>query len=225
MRTSLPFPGRARRLAASVAASWLVLMVLAAPSPASTVARADARGPDAIVRFYGRCAVPIGDTILASSPTAVVYGHGRAFAGSYPDPTLTYMGCLAAVGRERLLERFGSNSSYSRYNVVSATVAGSYAALVINRRDYFFSRPVDAPYEGVLVDQFISIRVYDLRTGRLEPGLGGEITDCGGLGLHCGGQTTLNHLVLGTDGVSAVHIEGALFRSSTSVAHQAPRCA
>jgi hypothetical protein len=112
--------------------------------------------------------VPPRSTILASSRAAIVTGDGLPVfqVHSFSSPPLVYMGCLRASGRERLLERFNSNSVNGAYFIASAVVAAPYAALVL---DY-----VDPHYGG----QSSTVQVFDLRTGSRQTQLGGESTNC-----------------------------------------------
>ncbi len=159
------------------------------------------------------CAMPPGEHVMASSPTAVISGDGPPHGVGYIYvPPIAYMGCLRADGRERLLERFtgddGNNAYYVRYAVVRAP----YAALVLDR---------EQEYGGF---QTRSVQVFDLRTGSLQRGLGGErATNCIAV-KYCGGvPEAFGPLVLGSDGLSAVHVQtvdpiGAL---STPLVHVA----
>ena len=110
------------------------------------------------------------------------------------------MGCLRATGRERLLERFNSNDVNGADFMASAVVTAPYAALVLNF--------VDPHYGG----QSSTVQAFDLRTGSRQTRLGGESANCrdesgtsplSGLCRDAG----LDHLVLGSDGVSAAHVE------------------
>ncbi|MFZ0042098.1 MAG: hypothetical protein WAK93_12385 [Solirubrobacteraceae bacterium] len=136
------------------------------------------------------CVAPPGSTVLASSSQAVVTGDGLALQRVVSGfaPPIAYMGCLRAVGRERLLESFTTNSVDSASSVGSAVLASPYAGLVENF--------LDAHYGG----QSATLQVFDLRTGRLEPKLGGESVGCPDF--DCSGP---DQVVLGSDGVSAAH--------------------
>jgi hypothetical protein len=139
------------------------------------------------------CAPPPGSTVLASTPTAVVTGHGPsgpAAEGFELSPPIAYMGCLRADGRERLLERFFGNNVDGATWVTSAALAAPYAALVEHSEDAHYFGSSDL------------VQVFDLRTGQQRKDLGGESAGgpTGG-----GASSGLDQLAVGTDGVSAAH--------------------
>jgi hypothetical protein len=133
------------------------------------------------------CAAPPRSTVLASSPAAVIWGEGELHPGPIRARAAAYMGCLRADGRERLLERLTPFVGYYVLFVDSALLAAPYAGLVLENLNSH-----DA-------DQSEILQVFDLRTGRLETRLGGESASCD-IGPPC-----LDHVVLGSDGVSAAH--------------------
>jgi hypothetical protein len=104
------------------------------------------------------CRVPPGSRILASSRAAIVTGDGlpafHASPGHLSSPPLAYMGCLRVSGRERLLERFNSNTVDGADFIASAVVAAPFAALVL---DY-----VDPHYgEQILVSDHTGVHSVD----------------------------------------------------------------
>jgi WD40-like Beta Propeller Repeat len=145
------------------------------------------------------CPLPPGEHIMASSATAVVSGDGAPHGLGYIYvPPLAYMGCLRADGRERLLERFTGDTAENAYFVRYAVLSTPYAALVLDREKL---------YGG---SQTRSVQVFDLRTGSLQSGLGGErAADCIGVlrGQPFCPPEAFGPLVLGSDGISAVHVQ------------------
>jgi hypothetical protein len=140
------------------------------------------------------CAPPPGSTVLASTPTALVTGHGPsgpAAEGFELAPPIAYMGCLRGDGRERLLERFFGNSVDGATWVASAALAAPYAALVEHSEDVHYFGNSDL------------VQVFDLRTGQQRNDLGGESADCPPGDGAC--SSGLDQLAVGTDGVSAAH--------------------
>jgi hypothetical protein len=137
------------------------------------------------------CVAPPGSTVLASTHTAIIT-TSSGLTPNYPyAPGSAEMGCRRANGRERLL----SSLLYPSYETAGAfsgiALAGPYAAFAGNT---FNSH-----------DQtWISfVTLYDLRTGQHVPDRGGEGFDCQATGSPpC---TTVDQLVLGSDGVTAVH--------------------
>jgi hypothetical protein len=130
------------------------------------------------------CAAPPGSTVLAASADAIVTGDGLpqpplGFSGG---PGIAYMGCVRADGRERLLESFYYNNLDSAYTIGRVVLAAPYAGLVEDFMDEHYG------------DQDSTVQVFDLRTGALQPNLGGER-----------GYVDPDQLVLGSDGVSAAH--------------------
>jgi hypothetical protein len=138
-----------------------------------------------------RCLTPSGSTVVASSDSAIItLDHGQS-----PDSTIpagAYMGCLRAVGRERLLLTAAS-TEHSTVNGVVPAVAGPYAALAINGGD---------THDGMLGS---GVSIYDLRTGASVPDRGGEGSTCAYQSSPpC--ASTIDQVVLGSDAVSAVHM-------------------
>jgi WD40-like Beta Propeller Repeat len=157
-------------------------------------------------RSHPACSAPPGSTVLASSPAAVVTADGVLHPDELSNPSNSsnaYMGCPRADGRERLLERLGAQD-YDVYFVRSAVLAAPYAGLV--REDV----------NGHDDTRTSSLQVFDLRTGRLQTKLGGEFADCPEGGPPCPG---LDHVVLGSDGVSAAHTQSVDRSDVSSIPH------
>ena len=130
------------------------------------------------------CAAPPDAQVVAGAPGAVVTsdtGHGST----------AFLGCLLADGRERLLENFTPPSEDYQAGESAAAVAGDYAA--------FIDVSTDPHYGG----SNASVSVYDLRTGALAAGRGGESVGCPDYELDCG--SSMDQLVLNSDGFTAVH--------------------
>ncbi len=123
------------------------------------------------------CQTPPGYTVAASSSSAIV---------SYT-PDGPAMGCLRADGRERLLRIGGA--------LTEAAVAGNYTAIAAQ----FGSRVT----RGAPTEYVSQVTVFDLGMfGRFS---GAPLIRVGG-GTFCFvGSCVIDELVLGTDGVSAVH--------------------
>ena len=141
------------------------------------------------------CSPPPGSVVIGRSATAVVTGDGLPQQWGFSiSPPIAYMGCLLADGRERLLERFTGNNVDGATVIDSVLLSGPYAGLIR------FS--IDEHYGG----QQSTLQVFDLRTGRLEPRLGGENAGCADYndGGPCG---LLDDVVLSSDGVSAAHTQ------------------
>lgn len=139
---------------------------------------------------HGACVTPAGSNVLATSDTAIItVDHAQSASNSFY--TTAYMGCFRADGRERLLASY-PYVGYGTENVVEASVAGAYGALAVNTansHDQSMSSAVD---------------LFDLRTGLLVPGRGGEEADCVDQSSPpC--ASNIDQLVLGSDAVSAVH--------------------
>jgi len=141
------------------------------------------------------CVPPPGAQVLARSPEAVVTTETGPNT-EYPfSPATAVMGCLTANGRERLLES-------SELNNVDDAIAYPMAS-------------VRAPYAGVVADSYDdhyfgdaskTVGVFDLRTGA-RSGFGGESSQCHDFApMSCG----IDQLVVGQDGVSAVHVYPSL---------------
>ena len=139
------------------------------------------------------CVPPPGSFVVASSPAAVVTGDGDAAPpSSFTNaPPVAYMGCLRSDGRERLLERFTANSVDGADSISSAVLAPPYAGLALNY--------VDQHYGG----QSSTLQIFDLRTGRLQPKLGGESINCLPQFIPGPHPCDFAKVVLSSDGVSA----------------------
>src|SRR5579872_7069854 len=145
-------------------------------------------------RLVPACAVPSGWTVMASSAGGVVTGDGQLGALDFSNAApLAYMGCLRATGRWRLLERFTTNNVDSAFSVLSAALAPPYTGLVLASQDEHYGG-----YSNTL-------QVFDLRTGTLDPHLGGESTNCDEYSGPPGPCAVFDHVALGSDGVSAAH--------------------
>ena len=101
------------------------------------------------------------------------------------------MGCLTANGRERLLESSTSNSVNGATAYPMASLGGAYVGVVVDN--------YDDHYYG---DASKTVDVFDLRTGA-RSGFGGESSACHHFApMLCG----IDQLVVGQNGVSAVHV-------------------
>jgi hypothetical protein len=144
------------------------------------------------------CVAPPGSTLLASSATAVVTTDSNPWSSAY-------MSCLRADGRERFLERLDSLAGESSSGVSAAAVGDGYAALANESEDLHYGGSSG------------SVVVFDLRTGALVPGRGGESaycqTEASG---YC--EANIDHVAVGTDGVSAAHTTSLVPPGSGSVA-------
>ncbi len=162
-------------------------------------------------RSHPACLAPPGSSVLASSPAAVVTGDGLPLApfADANGPPIAYMGCLRADGRERVLERFTDNNIDGAYFVASAVVTAPYAGLALES--------VDEHYGG----QSFTLQVFDLRTGLLQPKLGGESIDCLSQFIPGPHPCSLDQVVLGSDGVSAAdsHEVAPIGSFSTGLQH------
>jgi hypothetical protein len=136
------------------------------------------------------CLTPPEYTVAASSNTAIL-SVAKLAEPSSPQisgvGSLEAMGCLRADGRERMLASLEGG-------VEEAEVAGTYAALAIHFTYGGYNQPEVHASE---------VKLFDLQTA--QSALGGETVDCLSTGT-CG----IDHLVLGSDAVSAVHtiVEG-----------------
>ena len=148
-------------------------------------------------RRINYCVVPIDAKILATSSQAVVYREGseNLFPRGYA--SASFYGCLRALGRTRFLETLSGDID-SFFFSKSAVVQAPYAALVESWEN--------SHYGG----QFEKLQVFNLNSG--ESVFGGENTAkwCGSTGVavapvgcRAGG---FDKVILGNDGVSAVHI-------------------
>jgi hypothetical protein len=127
------------------------------------------------------CQAPPGSTVLADSPDAVVTTRPPPSPPELNPPS-SFLGCLRLVGRERLLETLLPGTEEGGTEVSDVALAGDYAAFAnfgTNRYSGFGG----------------TVTVFDLRTGAVVPGRGGETADDGGL----------DQLVLGADAVTAAH--------------------
>ena len=189
------------RTVASIAACLISVIFGCTPASAVQPDRAGARGADSDYSLHGGCEVPLGDTILASSSSAIVFASGLPYPDFWTDNSYSFYGCLRSVGRDRLLEHFVGDDYDSAYYVSSAVVNGTYGGLVEGWQN--------SHYGG----QWSKLQVFDLRTGSLDHKLGHEETWCpngiasgvtrGRTGCLYGG---IDRVVLGSDGVSAVHV-------------------
>jgi hypothetical protein len=133
------------------------------------------------------CVPPPGSAVLARSDQSVVTTDRSAKPG-LSGPFSAAMGCLFADGRERLLAQSPLDAEGSTLYALAA-VAGTYAAL-----DAFTDQHYGPDPSTVLV--------FDLRTGQ-KSGFGGEQTTCDNSVAMC---NRIDGLVVGADGVSAVHV-------------------
>ena len=101
------------------------------------------------------------------------------------------MGCLRADGRERLLERLDpGDKDFGVSSIGAAAVSAPYAALVVSY------------WQNHYQVRFEDVQVFDLRSGAIQKQLGGESAGCFDLfPCDCG----IDRVVVGSDGVSAVH--------------------
>jgi hypothetical protein len=141
-----------------------------------------------------RCVSPPGAHVLARSGQVVVTAETgpRGGAGGLPDTAA--MGCLYANGRERLLELNTFNSENTTTSIGPAAVSAPYAALVSTNSDYHYGGRSD------------STAVFDLRTGA-RSGFAGS-SSCPGYGFGSVPCSGIDGVVVGSDGVSAVHLNG-----------------
>lgn len=201
--------GVARRLVAGTAPAfspdgrWIAFIgaghrleiIRASGGRARTVGRIPATAVDwqAVLPHPAACVPPPGSKVIASSPEAIVTsdaGPATEGAGGLPDTAV--MGCLTAVGRERLLARSTFNSPDVATDYPLAAVGGTYATILVHG--------YDAHYGG----DSESVQVTDLRAGG-RSGYGGETAGCGSYEPACGG---IDQVLVGADGVSAVHVNG-----------------
>jgi hypothetical protein len=149
----------------------------------------------------GHCVAPPGSTVIASTPDAVVTRHGPAQPLGHGFAPIAYMGCLRTDGRERLLEHFRNNVDGVTW-IASAALAPPYAALVENTADEHYGGSSS------------TVQVFDLRTGHLATGLGGERASCPPTTLVA--CAAIDQVVLGSDGASAAHSIGVAPNGSLS---------
>ena len=138
------------------------------------------------------CVPPPGANVIAQSSEAVVTSEtGPPPTEEFALPATAVMGCLTANGRERLLENSTSNVIGGAAAYPMASIGGAYVGVVVD--DY------DIHYYG---DASKTVDVFDLRTGA-RSGFGGESSQCHDFApMSCG----IDQLVVGQDGVSAVHV-------------------
>ena len=138
------------------------------------------------------CVAPAGSKVIASSAQAVVTTNHSIGGWLDEFPDTAALGCLFADGRERLLERSTENNEDDTTDYPLAGLGGTYAAVL--------SQTIDDHYGGGSE----SVDVFDLRTGE-RSGFGGEYGGCGDFNVDptCGG---VDQIVVGADGVSAVHV-------------------
>jgi hypothetical protein len=142
------------------------------------------------VRTVG-CFAPPGTVTIASSPGAVLTSHTAPSTG----PT-TFMGCLRSTGEERYLLRLpaeGLIEPYTQLTVSAAAVAAPLAALAEGNENLHYG------------DFTATVHGFDLRTGARDPHVGGETVNCGGGSFFC--SAMIDQIVLGSDGVSAAHVD------------------
>jgi hypothetical protein len=140
------------------------------------------------------CAAPPGSVALASSPDAEVTSHGVGGPSDFTFGARALMGCLRADGRERFLERLAPGDKDFGVSLISATaVSAPYAALVTSYRQNHYQATYD------------DVQVFDLRSGAIQKQLGGESAGCPGtIDIYrCDGG--IDRVVVGSDGVTAVH--------------------
>jgi hypothetical protein len=127
---------------------------------------------------------------MASSSTAIVTADTASVTEeSYALPA--YMGCLQSVGRERLLARYDDQDVFGSVTDGSDFVtAGTFAAFV---------EDADGPHYGA---SSVTVRLFDLNTGRESHTVGGEQVGCPGMSI-CGAQE--DRLVINADGSTAAH--------------------
>lgn len=131
-----------------------------------------------------RCDAPTGAIEVASTPGSEVTEN------SGPD-VAAYMGCLLSNGRERLLEDITPRVFGGANSVGPVALAGDYAALV--------NYNVDGRYGG---DQN-TLALFNLQSGTTVRDRGGESVSCPMFELGC--ESAMDQIVLGSNGVSAVH--------------------
>jgi hypothetical protein len=132
------------------------------------------------------CVSPPGATVLARSAQAVVTTETGPNPGHGILPATAVMGCLVANGRERLLERSTFNNVDDATDYPIAAVGGIYAGVVVHEYDEHYGGDTK------------TVHVFNQRSG-LRSGFGGESSNCDGC-------TGIDQLLIGRDGVSAVHV-------------------
>jgi hypothetical protein len=144
------------------------------------------------------CLAPPGSKVIASSSSAIVTSDSSS-AGT------AVLGCLRANGRERFLELDPDSPGVNAQSVSAAAVGDGYAALANLFDDLHYGNSYD------------SVAVFNLSTGALVPGMGGEEASCPG---QAGGENcvspNIDHLVVGPDGVSAAHLTTVLPAGTSS---------
>ena len=137
------------------------------------------------------CVPPVGARVLAETSQAVVTTEiGPSFGPEATRlPSTAVMGCLKADGRERLLENTTTNNEETQVDYPIAALGGAYAGIVTEGSNRY-------------VGNSETVNVFDLRTGA-QSGFGGETA--GETPCPCG-TGTIDQLVVGQNGVSAVHV-------------------
>jgi hypothetical protein len=135
------------------------------------------------------CATPPRSVLIASSQDAMVTQDGTRSPFQPTGGPATFMGCLRATGRERLLVRYVFESEDDEPGATGAATAGDYAALATFDTDYHYGGSSN------------TLDVYDLRTGNPVQNLGGEFVTCDGYSC----ETRMDHAVINGQGFTAVH--------------------
>ena len=160
------------------------------------------------------CAAPPGSTVMTSTPSAIVTEDGVLPPPAFGiGPAIACVGCLRANGRERLLDRFADENYDSAVWVKSAVLAGPYTALIEHSEDEHYGGMSDV------------VQVFDLRTGARRKDLGGENAGCPPPGDSEGVCSSLDRVVLSSDGVSAAHSFGVAPDGSLSTPLAGDSCA
>ena len=149
------------------------------------------------------CVPPPGAKVIARSSDAVVTSETGPPTRDFGELRATaVMGCIAANGRERVLESSTLNNINGATAYPMASVGGAYAGVVVdNYDDHYYG---DA---SKIVD------VFDLRTGA-RSGFGGESSDCHDFApMSCG----IDQFVVGQNGVSAAHVDSGEQRDAIRV--------
>jgi hypothetical protein len=140
------------------------------------------------------CQGPSGSGVLAASPDATVtIDPAQVVYPQIGTPAFSVLGCLTSDGHERLLESTPQGLDHGR-GVVQVVIAGDYAALVNASINYHY------------FDSSNKVAVFDLRTGTVVAGRGGQTAECPGYGFFsCPFRSGVDQLVLGPDAVTAAH--------------------
>jgi hypothetical protein len=154
------------------------------------------------------CQAPAGASVLAGSPDATVTIDGLPPVPPDSDRVNAFsvLGCVTSDGHQRVLEsappQIADTPHVTIDTVGAAAVTGHYAA-VVNES----STGTDGSSN--------TVDVYDVRTGSGVLKLGGETVECAGL---C--SSSIDQLVLGSDGATAAHTFGQTSGSSCAWAEQ-----